>query len=212
MERTLIFGWNARLLQVVSQLDQYVAKGSTLTMVSSVPMPDAYAQAIAASVSHYDKPEFLHRLTTQRSVLEELDPASFDQIILLPNQDHMSAEEADAHTLIKLLHLRDIVANAQAIGDETGANQGEGPAFVTEMLDIRNRRLAEAGRADDFIVSDEIISMMLAQLSENAELEPVSMNCWTPKATKSICARRATMWSAGRGSLLRHYRIGLPPP
>lgn len=175
VERTLIFGWNARLLQVVSQLDQYVAKGSVLTMVSSVPMPDAYAQAIAASVSNYKKPEFLHRLTTQRSVLEELDPASFDQIILLPNQDHMSAEEADAHTLIKLLHLRDIVANANANAEAAGdrASQAEGPAFVTEMLDIRNRRLAEAGRADDFIVSDEIISMMLAQLSENAELEPV---------------------------------------
>jgi len=169
VERTLIFGWNARLLQVVSQLDQYVAKGSTLTMVSSVPMPEAYAQAIAASVTHYDTPEFLTRFTTQRSVLEELRPASFDQIILLPNQDHMSAEEADAHTLIKLLHLRDIVARA-----EPDAKRGaEGPAFVTEMLDIRNRRLAEAGRADDFIVSDEIISMMLAQLSENADLEPI---------------------------------------
>lgn len=169
VERTLIFGWNARLLQVVSQLDQYVAKGSELTMVSSVPMPDAYAQVIAASVSHYEKPVFLNRMTTQRSVLEELDPASYDQIILLPNQDHMSAEEADAHTLIKLLHLRDIVATAE----QTGSHDGDGPAFVTEMLDIRNRRLAEAGRADDFIVSDEIISMMLAQLSENAELEPI---------------------------------------
>lgn len=168
-ERTLVVGWNARLLKVVTQLDQYVADGSKMMIVSTVPVPEAYAEAISASVFHYDPPEFLTRFTTQRPVLEELDPASFDQIILLPNQDHMSAEEADAHTLIKLLHLRDIVADAQ----KDGRLEGEGPAFVTEMLDIRNRRLAEAGRADDFIVSDEIISMMLAQLSENAELKSI---------------------------------------
>jgi len=168
-ERTLVVGWNARLLKVVSQLDQYVADGSEMVIVSTVPVPEAYAQAIGASVFHYKPPEFLTQFTTQRNVLEALDPASFDQIILLPNQDHMSAEEADAHTLVKLLHLRDIVAAAQA----DGRLDGEGPAFVTEMLDIRNRRLAEAGRADDFIVSDEIISMMLAQLSENAALAPI---------------------------------------
>lgn len=168
-ERTLVVGWNARLLKVVAQLDQYVARGSKMIIVSTVPVPEAYAQAISASVFHYDPPAFMTRFTTQRTVLEELDPASFDQIILLPNQDHMSAEEADAHTLVKLLHLRDIVAAA----DAGGRLNGDGPAFVTEMLDIRNRRLAEAGRADDFIVSDEIISMMLAQLSENAALEPV---------------------------------------
>ena len=38
------------------------------------------------------------------------------------------------------------------------------------MLDLRNRELAEITQVDDFIVSDHLISLMLAQLSENPEL------------------------------------------
>jgi len=44
---------------------------------------------------------------------------------------------------------------------------------VSEMLDIRNRHLARVTRADDFIVSDSLLSLMLSQISENAELASV---------------------------------------
>ena len=38
------------------------------------------------------------------------------------------------------------------------------------MLDVRNRELAEVTKADDFIVSDKLISLMLSQVSENKHL------------------------------------------
>ena len=41
------------------------------------------------------------------------------------------------------------------------------------MLDDRNRALAEVAQVDDVIVSDQILSLMLSQLSEDARLEPV---------------------------------------
>ena len=41
------------------------------------------------------------------------------------------------------------------------------------MLDDRNRELAEVTNADDFIVSDKLISLMLSQVSENAQLTDV---------------------------------------
>ncbi len=41
------------------------------------------------------------------------------------------------------------------------------------MLDIRNRNLAEVSQADDFIVSDKLISLMMAQVSENKALNSV---------------------------------------
>lgn len=37
------------------------------------------------------------------------------------------------------------------------------------MLDIRNRDLGVVAKADDFIVSDNLISLMLSQLSENKD-------------------------------------------
>ena len=50
--------------------------------------------------------------------------------------------QADAHTLITLLHLRDL-----------RERNGYTFSIVSEMLDTRNRALAQVTRADDFVVS-----------------------------------------------------------
>jgi hypothetical protein len=44
---------------------------------------------------------------------------------------------------------------------------------VSEMLDLRNRALAEVTQADDFIVSARLVSLLMAQVAENAELNAV---------------------------------------
>ena len=74
----------------------------------------------------------------------------------------MPAQRADAKTLITLLHLRDI---AEKLGVELNV--------VSEMLDDRNRELAEVTNADDFIVSEKLVSLMLSQVSENEQLTDV---------------------------------------
>ena len=99
--------------------------------------------------------------TTERAVLDALDVASFDHIILLCSTD-LDVQEADARTLITLLHLRNIA-------EENGTDLN----IVSEMLDPRNQALAEVARADDFIVSDKLVSLMLAQISENKHLNKV---------------------------------------
>jgi hypothetical protein len=38
------------------------------------------------------------------------------------------------------------------------------------MIDVRNRQLAEVTRADDFVVSNKLVSLMLAQASENENI------------------------------------------
>ena len=35
------------------------------------------------------------------------------------------------------------------------------------MIDVRNRELAEVSKADDFVVSNKLVSLMLAQAAEN---------------------------------------------
>ena len=76
--------------------------------------------------------------------------------------DLMDAQRADARTLVTLLHLRDIA-------DQRNARF----SIVSEMLDDRNRQLAQVTKVDDVIVSDRLISLMLAQISENPHLEDV---------------------------------------
>jgi hypothetical protein len=71
----------------------------------------------------------------------------------------MELQDADAQTLISLLHIRRVM-------EETGKDV----KVVSEMLDLRNRDLAEVTKADDFIVSDKLISLLMSQVSENKYL------------------------------------------
>jgi len=55
---------------------------------------------------------------------------------------------------------------------------------VSEMLDIRNRELAQVTRADDFVVSDNLLSLMMSQISENAELATVFQDLFDPDGSE----------------------------
>ena len=100
--------------------------------------------------------------TTSRSVLDELNVDSFNHVVVLCESDDREPEMADARTLLTLLHLRDI-----------GAASGRPFTIVSEMLDERDRELAEVARADDFIVSVRVLSLLLAQIAETPELADV---------------------------------------
>mgnify|MGYP001010564406 FL=1 len=52
------------------------------------------------------------------------------------------------------------------------------------MLDLQNRNLAEVTHADDFIVSDRLISLLFAQISENKYLNAVFNDIFDPEGSE----------------------------
>jgi hypothetical protein len=52
------------------------------------------------------------------------------------------------------------------------------------MLDIHNRNLADVIRADDFIVSDALVSLLMAQVSENKWLNAVFKDLFDPEGSE----------------------------
>lgn len=153
-ERALVLGYNANLHTMLSELDAYVAPGSTVTVVADVPDPTFQAYANLTI-------ELVRGDSSSRAVLERADVAQFSNIIVLA-YEMADPQRADAKTLITLLHLRDMA-------DQAGIDLN----VVSEMLDDRNRALAEVTQADDFIVSDKLISLMLTQISENEQITAV---------------------------------------
>jgi hypothetical protein len=104
--------------------------------------------------------------------MQALRVEAFDHLVVLAYDD-LGTQQADAVTLMTLLHLRDM-ADRRAID----------LSIVSEMLDVRNRRLADVTRADDFIVSDRIVSLMLAQISENKALNAVFQDLFDPEGAE----------------------------
>ncbi len=153
--QAVVIGWNERAPIIVAELDRYAAPGSTLTVVTSygdVELPAT--RHLAVSV--------VQDATTRRAVLDAHVSADTDQVIVLCYSDHLDAEAADATTLITLLHVRDILARSDS-----------STPVISEMMDDRNRVLAQVADIDDVVVSGEIVSLIVAQLSEDARIEPV---------------------------------------
>jgi voltage-gated potassium channel Kch len=153
--KALLIGWNERAAAVVRELDAYAEPGSELVILTEFGTPDLPALVNLTSTLERGR-------TTDRATLQRHVHADLNQVIVLCYSEQFPIQQADARTLVTLLHVREIV------GNESGA-----PAVVSEMLDDRNRALAEVADVDDVIVSDQILSLMLSQLSEDARLAAV---------------------------------------
>jgi ion channel POLLUX/CASTOR len=170
-EKCLILGWNRSGTTIVHELDNYVAKGSQVTVVADIYNIEKQIKAQGGKLKNQtlvvEEGE-----TTDRDLLDRLGVQDYDHVIVLAYST-VESQEADAKTLVTLLHLRDMAQK-----DETPFS------IVSEMLDLRNRELAEATQVDDFIVSEHLISLMMAQLSENAELFGVFADIFDPEGTE----------------------------
>jgi hypothetical protein len=153
--KTLILGANQSLPHILRELDGYAGKGSTVAVVSEFKVGDlGRYKNLTVTVAKGS--------STVRAAIEALGPASFDHVIVASYRDNVSVQEADTKTLVTLLHLRDIMSR-----DNVRIN------VVSEMLDERNRRLAEVCQIDDFIVSDRLVSLMMTQVAENPGISAV---------------------------------------
>ncbi|HXW01296.1 MAG TPA: potassium transporter TrkA, partial [Anaerolineae bacterium] len=168
-ERTLILGWNGRGPTIISELDQYVASGSEVMIVADTSEEEIEMIGQSLQLRHLTV-SFRSGDTTDRRTLDQLAIQTYQHVIVLSYADQFEPQEADSHTLITLLHLR-------AITEQNGNSF----SIVSEMLDGRNRELAEVTRADDFIVSDKLVSLLLAQISENKKLAAVFADLFDPE-------------------------------
>ena len=157
-ERILMLGWNKRAKVIIREMDNYVGNGSYMKVVSTYDSDQESIIEMAKSLKNI-KLEFEQADTTAGEVIDSLDITTYDSVQLLCYKEELDVQDGDAQTLISLLHIRRIMEST-----------GKELKIVSEMLDVRNRDLAEVTKADDFIVSDKLISLMMSQVSENKYL------------------------------------------
>lgn len=168
----LMLNWNAHAFQVISELDQYVMPNSTMTVVTDDPDIESELVEQRARLKNM-RVQVQVGDATDRQVLDRLELAAYNHLIVLGSEQHGDLHQADARTLITLLHLRDLRERNQYTF-----------SIVSEMLDSRNRGLAQVTRADDFVVSDQLASAMLAQVAENKHLIQVFEELFNPEGSE----------------------------
>lgn len=170
--KCLILGWNQSGATIVRELDNYVAAGSQVTVVANIEEHVEDQIRTQGGSLKNQKLDVQPGDTTDRDLLDMLKIEDYDHVIVLAYST-LPAQEADAKTLVTLLHLRDMSER-----DQTPFS------IVSEMLDLRNRELAHATKVDDFIVSEQLVSLMMSQFSENSELFDVFTDIFDPEGSE----------------------------
>ncbi|MFC4536739.1 CASTOR/POLLUX-related putative ion channel [Sphaerisporangium dianthi] len=203
-DRTLLIGWNSRALKLIDLLDRLVEPGSVVDIAAPGRPLDVLSTGRRNLTVGYK-----HCRPTSRRSLESLDLGAYEHIIVLAD-DQVAAEHTDDRTLVALLHLRDIAVSL-----------GNPYTIVTEINDDANREIFQVTKADDFIISTKLISLLLTQLAENRHLYGVFSQLFDPAGPEihlkpasdylipGVAANFATLVEAAkrRGETAIGYRI-----
>jgi hypothetical protein len=161
LNSVLILGWSAMLDEILSELNGHAMGISKITVISDQPVEETQRALSSLELSHLEI-EIQRGDTVNRATLEGLDIGAFDCIFALA--DETDGEDPDARTILTLLLLGDLVRSSPG---------PKAPRVVAELQDGRNRELLEDSIAQDIVVSPDLVSIVLAQISRLPVLGPV---------------------------------------
>jgi ion channel POLLUX/CASTOR len=166
VESMLVLGWNEKIFPILQEFDTYVGAGSRVTLVNVLSEEERAAE-LAQKIKPLQNLQLTHVVGdfTNRQVLEQIDPPRFPTVMVLGDAAFGGgdAEAADTRAIIALLLLRDFRLRAGVASQEV----------CSEILDPRNRDLAATTQIHDIVISNEMVSMVLAQVTHEPRVRPV---------------------------------------
>jgi hypothetical protein len=170
-EKMLILGWSPKANIVIGEYADYVLEGSKVDVMIKDPSANTLrdiqrlnADLDGLTITHVDKDPLASE------DLETVYPYAYNTVVILPQNpdEELTPERIDSETIIVLLHLRKIMAAArEKFGQELGTK------IITEVLDSANQELISKAGVNDFIISNRMVSMMFAQISEEPDIQTV---------------------------------------
>ncbi|UUM12837.1 hypothetical protein NQU17_04555 [Clostridiaceae bacterium HFYG-1003] len=158
--KLLILGHSEILLDIMKELDEFLPENSQVT-IAGKRRNGVSPAFLKDHPFHHLVIECIEMDITDRSNLEQLLSQDIEHILLLSDSD-LTPDQADAKTLTILLQIRDL---------EKSFNHRF--SITSEMLDVRNQELAQVTDVNDFVISSNITGLIMAQVSENRDLNPI---------------------------------------
>lgn len=159
-QKMLILGYGPRLEKILMEEDQYMAKGSEILLA----IQDEYEEQISLLPTTTFK-----NITVDIRICDIYNKNELKKLlsgnpesVFVPNSLMDDAQYDDSKTLLLLLQLRAISNQCQMKHTVT-----------TEMRNIENQKLAQITEVKDFVVSSNITSLMVTQISQSRKLRGI---------------------------------------
>lgn len=161
IEKQLIVGWSHKTMTIISEYSQYLVEGSSIDLVLT-ETTDEIKRDFAAIQTRF--PTIKLRLFTaaidNQEILAKLKPEQYDNVIILSGEGGV-AELRDSDTIAKLLEFRHYF--------RTQVNGQLKTQLITEVADSANIEVIEAAGVHDFLISNQFVSKIYAQVGEEQD-------------------------------------------
>ena len=160
-ERTLIIGWSGILPDILRELDSHALSGTRVSVLVASEEIRAIAEERLAGL-HHDRLaiDVFVGDPTEADSYTSIPPAEYGCVLVLAGD--AGTFDADTRTLRTLLRLGEL----RRYDDKLAHT-------VVELTDATNRDLLENLGVDDVVVSSDIVSAQLAQVTEEPMLGPI---------------------------------------
>ena len=166
-----LLGWNKAAPIIIEDLIGYLPSGSQINISNGSKIAEDYIDNLKDTKSI----TFQYRQgdIRDKAFLESTNISAATNVLLLRSSLYEDYEMADAATLFTLINLREI--RKQNNADFT---------ILSEVLNSANADLISIEKSDDFVMSEKIIHLMLAQLSENPSLNEFFNELMQPEGSE----------------------------
>ncbi len=170
IERELMIGWTFKSAAIIREFADYIIEGSQIQILLKRPTDEQIAE-INALNEELDSVEvgLIQKDCLSIEDLLSVKPFEYDNIIILAGTDsgaaHVDAARVDSENIVALLLLRRIFSQYPT---ESGNTK-----LITEILDSQNDALVAKAGVQDVIISNRLVSMIMAQISESRDIEKV---------------------------------------
>lgn len=168
IERYLILGWSSKSTMIIHEYGCYIKEGSVIDVAVTELSDEIRTQFQAVAEKH---PGIRMNIRTVDAMSPEfpaeLQPETYETVIILAGQDN-DIEEIDSETISILLKFRLYLGRLE---EESG--NGETTQLITEVMDSENVEIMQHAGVKDFIISNQFVSKILAQISQEPQVSGV---------------------------------------
>ncbi len=169
-QRVALLNWTPKTKIIVEKLCSYLQKNSEINVFASSLSNDMETTKKSLADRYPDiKIDIKDIDFNELKDLENIDPQSFDSILIL-SPGGATIEEMDAYVISLLIRIRQILL--AKVGTES--QNYDWPKLITEVMDSENIDIILNSGVEDFMVSNQFVSQIMAQVSE----EPLALDVY----------------------------------
>ncbi len=178
-ERHLIIGWNIKGSIIISEYAKYIAEGSELVIVLADPTDDNMNEFREIQKKHTKhKIRLVKADVHSPEILKKLEPQKYKTVILLATEGD-NAEEIDAESISILMNLRQFFRL-----EEKATGKPIHSKIITEVMDSENIELVLQTGVKDFLISNQFVSKIFAQISQEPEVMKIYDSLFSPEGSE----------------------------